>query len=91
MDDAEHHLQGGNMAPVVRAGETVRRVTGPWTPAVHRLLAALHEAGLEGIPRALGIDGEGREVRGALRWLLMAAAGREVALGHLEGEVAALA
>ena len=50
------------MAPVVRAGETVRRVTGPWTPAVHRLLAALHEAGLEGIPRALGIDGEGREV-----------------------------
>lgn len=34
--------------------------------------------------------GDGREVRGTMRWLLMAAAGREVAHQHLSGEVAAL-
>lgn len=33
-------LAGGNMQPVVRVGDTVRRVAGEWTPAVHALLAA---------------------------------------------------
>lgn len=40
----------------------VHRPTGPWTPAVHALLAHLNQAGLDGIPQVLGIDDAGREV-----------------------------
>lgn len=44
-------------------GETrVHRPTGPWTPAVHALLAHLAERRLDGIPSVLGIDDEDREV-----------------------------
>ena len=46
---------------VVRAGDTVRRQTGPWTPAVHALLAYLAPR-LPNVPRVLGVDGQGREV-----------------------------
>jgi Phosphotransferase enzyme family len=63
MTGTEVPLGGGNMSEgVVRAGGTVRRPAGPWTPAVHALLAYLHDAGFRGAPRPLGIDGEGREV-----------------------------
>lgn len=62
VDDIERHLSGGNMAPVIRVGDTVRRVTGRWTPAVHRLLAALADAGVDGVPRVLGLDAQGREI-----------------------------
>jgi hypothetical protein len=56
-------LHGGNMsAGVVRVDNTVRRPAGPWTPAVHALLAHLHDAGFDGAPRPLGIDEQGREV-----------------------------
>lgn len=60
------HLPGGS-GGVWRAqdpllGPTVHRPTGPWTPAVHELLAHLAEAGLDGIPRVLGFDAEGREI-----------------------------
>jgi len=56
-------LNGGNMsAGVVRAGDTVRRPAGPWTPAVHALLTHLHDAGFRGAPRPLGIDDRGREI-----------------------------
>jgi Phosphotransferase enzyme family len=55
-------LPGGNVAPVYRVGDTVRRAAGPWTPAVHALLIHLERIGFEGAPRALGIDGEGREI-----------------------------
>jgi Ser/Thr protein kinase RdoA (MazF antagonist) len=56
-------LSGGNMSGgVVRAGDTVRRPAGPWTPAVHALLTHLHEAGFRGAPRPLGIDDRGREI-----------------------------
>lgn len=47
---------------VVRVGDTVRRPVGPWTPAVHALLAHLHEVGFRAAPRPLGIDEQGREV-----------------------------
>jgi hypothetical protein len=47
---------------VVRVGDTVRRPAGPWTPAVHALLAHLHAAGFQGAPRPLGTDERGREV-----------------------------
>lgn len=55
-------LGGGGLTPVVRVGDTVRRATGPWTPAVHALLRDLEDAGFEGAPRVLGIDDEGREM-----------------------------
>jgi len=51
----------GNVAGVMRAGNTVRRRPGPWTPAVHALLG--HLAGrVPGIPEVLGFDDRGREI-----------------------------
>ena len=56
-------LSGGNAtAGVVRVGQTVRRPAGPWTPAVHALLAHLRSAGFTGAPRPLGLDEQGRGV-----------------------------
>lgn len=52
----------GNVTGAVRVGETVRRRTGPWTPAVHALLRRLEAAGFAGAPRVLGFDERGREV-----------------------------
>jgi hypothetical protein len=36
---AEERLEGGYADGAVRVGSTVRRPAGPWTPAVHALLA----------------------------------------------------
>lgn len=58
----EEHLDGGNAGGAVRAGDTVRRAAGPWTPAVHTLLAYLAASGFKGAPRPLGFDEQGREV-----------------------------
>lgn len=55
-------LDGGNLAEVVRVGHTVRRATGPWTPAVHALLGHLAARGVPAVPRVLGVDARGREV-----------------------------
>ncbi len=55
-------LTGGNVGGAVRIGATVRRTTGPWTPAVHALLDHVAGAGLEKTPRVLGLDSRGREV-----------------------------
>lgn len=73
MHSDEIPLSGGNMSSgVVRVGDTVRRPTGPWTPAVHALLAHLHAVGFRGAPRPLGLDEHGREVLsfipGAVAW-----------------------
>ena len=63
MTGTEVPLGGGNMSGgVVRVGGTVRRPAGPWTPAVHALLAHLRDAGFDGAPRPLGTDERGREV-----------------------------
>ncbi len=59
---AEDRLDGGNTGGAIRVGDTVRRAAGPWTPAVHALLAHLADQGFTGAPRPLGIDAEGREV-----------------------------
>ena len=60
------HLPGGSggvwRVDDPQRGPVVHRPTGPWTPAVHDLLAHLEDAGLDGIPRVLGSDAEGREV-----------------------------
>jgi len=54
-------LEGGNVAAeVVRIGDTVRK---PWTaatPYVHAFLR--HLEGVEAVPRALGRDGQGRQI-----------------------------
>jgi hypothetical protein len=55
-------LPGGHVGGAVRIGDTVRRPSGPWTPAVHGLLDHLAEAGLPGVPRVLGFDDQGREI-----------------------------
>lgn len=55
-------LTGGNTAPVVRAGDTVRRVAGPWTSNVAALMTGLRAAGVPGVPAHHGLDERGREV-----------------------------
>ena len=52
----------GAVGGATRIGRTVRRPTGPWTPAVHELLTYLHDNGLRGVPTLHGLDDEGREV-----------------------------
>ena len=52
---------GGNLNDAVRVGDTVRRTTGPWTPAVHALLRFLEERDFPA-PRVRGIDDRGREI-----------------------------
>lgn len=63
---SEIPLVGGDVnvgdAVVVRVGDTVRRPAGPHTAAVHRLLRHLEAVGFTGAPRALGLDGQGREM-----------------------------
>ncbi|MCD9197034.1 phosphotransferase [Aeromicrobium wangtongii] len=59
-DDSEH--LPGAVGGATRIGRTVRRPTGPWTPAVHELLTYLHDNGLRGVPTVHGLDDEGREV-----------------------------
>lgn len=60
-DNDEVALPGGNVGGATRMGRTVRRPTGPWTPAVHELLDYLRDNGLKGVPDVLGIDDQGRE------------------------------
>ena len=54
----EETLAGGLVSAVAKVGDTVRRSTGPWTPAVHALLRYL---------KAVGFDGRGREVLSCFR------------------------
>ncbi|MGA8987950.1 phosphotransferase [Aeromicrobium sp.] len=61
-DDTEPEALPGAVGGATRIGRTVRRPTGPWTPAVHELLNFLHDNGLRGMPELHGIDDEGREV-----------------------------
>ncbi|WP_370323805.1 aminoglycoside phosphotransferase family protein [Euzebya sp.] len=70
-------------AGVVRFGDTVRRPTGVWTPAVHRLLGHLEAVGFDGAPRVRGIDEAGREV---LTWIPGEVAHRPFAPSPVGGE-----
>lgn len=58
----EQRLPGGNAGGAVLVDGTVRRATGPWTPAVHDLLRHLQTRGFTGAPRVLGLDDQDREV-----------------------------
>jgi hypothetical protein len=64
MDAEETTFEDGNISAVTRLGETVRRVPGFWTPAVHALLRYLEEHGFAGAPKVLGFDDHGREILG---------------------------
>jgi Ser/Thr protein kinase RdoA (MazF antagonist) len=55
-------LGGGNMNAVRKVGDTVRRTAGPWTKSVHAYLDHLRGNGVSWVPRALGLDDEGREI-----------------------------
>jgi len=84
---AEEPLAGGNLsAGVVRVGDTVRRPTGPWTPAVHALLRHLESVGFDGAPRVHGIDEKGREILdflpGAMAWPVLGALGTDDGLAR---------
>ena len=59
-------LPGGNVGGAVRIGSTVRRETGPWTPAVHALMRHARSRGVPCVPPVLGFDELGREVLGFL-------------------------
>jgi hypothetical protein len=61
MHEDEVALPGGTHGPVVRVGDTVRRLSRPSTPAVHSLLRHLESKGFDA-PRALGFDEQGREI-----------------------------
>ena len=61
MTEREVPLGRGPAGPV-RIGDTVRRATGEWTPAVHALLDHLESVGFDGAPRAHGVDEKGREI-----------------------------
>jgi thiamine kinase-like enzyme len=60
--EGEEVLHGGNTSVVMRAGDTVRRQTGHWTPAVHALLRYLDSADFGDAPKVLCLDNQGREV-----------------------------
>jgi hypothetical protein len=61
-DTDEFPFADGNVTGAVQVGATVRRATGPWTPAIHALLQYLERAGFPEAPRVLGIDERGREI-----------------------------
>lgn len=56
-----HVLKDDAERKVVREGDTVRRPTYPWTPAVHSLLQHLEDVGFPYAPRLLGTD-NGHEI-----------------------------
>jgi hypothetical protein len=59
---SEQVLPGGNTVGAVRIGDVVHKRASPWTPTVHALLRHLEDAEVDGVPRALGFDEQGREM-----------------------------
>ena len=59
---SERQLEGGYDGGAILVDGTVRRVVGPWTKSVHKLLSHLEERGFPGAPRPLGSDELGREI-----------------------------
>lgn len=59
----ETRLAGGvaNAGSVTRVGPHVLRPANPFTPQIHRFLAGLHDAGFDGAPVPVGMEGDGRE------------------------------
>jgi hypothetical protein len=59
---SEEPLPGGNTDGAGRIGGVVHKRASPWTPTVHALLRHLEYAGVDGVPRALGFDDQGRQM-----------------------------
>jgi hypothetical protein len=59
---SEDVLPGGYTTGAVLIDDVVHKPASPWTPTVHALLRHLQAAGLDGAPRALGFDAQGREM-----------------------------
>src|SRR3954447_26610554 len=59
---AEMVLPGGNTTGAVLIDGVVHKPASPWTASVHALLRHLEAGGLDSAPRALGFDGQGREM-----------------------------
>ena len=59
---SEETLPGGNTDGAVRIGDVVHKRAAPWTPTVHALLRHLEAADIDGVPRALGFDEQGRQM-----------------------------
>ena len=59
---SEEILPGGNTDGAVRIGGVVYKRALPWTLSVHALLRYLEEAGVDGVPRTLGFDDQGRQM-----------------------------
>ena len=55
-------LPGGNTTGAVLIDGVVHKPSSQPTPTVHALLRYLEVAGFEGAPRALGFDGQGRQM-----------------------------
>ncbi|MET0418609.1 MAG: phosphotransferase, partial [Actinoplanes sp.] len=58
----EETLAGGNTTGAVLIDGVVHKRASPWTATVHALLRHLEDAGFDSAPRALGFDGQGREM-----------------------------
>jgi hypothetical protein len=60
---AEQQLDGGiaNAGRVVRVGPHVLRPSSPYSGSIHAFLRAVKDAGFEGAPIPVGIEGDGRE------------------------------
>ena len=59
---SEETLPGGLTDGAVRIGGVVHKRASPWTPTVHALLRHLEYADVDGVPRALGFDEQGRQM-----------------------------
>ncbi|MEH1128028.1 aminoglycoside phosphotransferase family protein [Micromonospora sp. CPCC 206061] len=59
---SEVTLSGGHTTGAVLIDGVVHKPASPWTSTVHALLRHLQDAGIDGAPRALGFDDQGREM-----------------------------
>jgi hypothetical protein len=59
---SEETLPGGHTDGAVRIDGVVHKQAAPWTPTVHALLRHLEEAAVDGVPRVVGFDDQGRQM-----------------------------
>ena len=86
MGGIEQRLPGGNVGGAWLVGSTVRRTTGPWTPAVHALLK--HLAGrLRAVPGVHGVDEQGREILDYLPGRIVDVDSERLSVGQLQSLV----
>jgi hypothetical protein len=85
-DEDEVRLPGGNVGGAVLVGGTVRRPTGPWTPAVHALLGYLATR-IPHLPQVLGHDEQGGEMLSYLPGRVVDIDSETLSLGQIDSVV----